>query len=302
MKKIEITKNSFCHLIVLALFFSIINTVNAQNEINTKKLTSAKEVIERYNQVIGQSDKPNVTYFSKKTIRITNMVTNYLSEEIHSKIINIELVDYNDEVIAFINASSSKFGKNISRQLLTKENSYIFMENGSEIVNPSFLTPDLFERSYVLKEDDSINEKPLLPNEIFDDEEVYVIQYNDTMKIALTETSIKKYAYYSISSGLLIGIKSVTFGSIESIETYIDDISSSSIGYTYFKDYKEVDGVLRPHKIIVTQGINASSTQVESGNTMKTTSLIEYNVDTEHFKNVTFKNPEKAIAEIPDEF
>jgi hypothetical protein len=274
------------HAIIVQYIFSVFtgvfmlcacSSLSAQSSTENRKLTTEQEVVDRYLKTIGQFDKPDVTYFSKQSNSIG-----------HSDQKIIELIDYRKETTATIISSVINGNNTIVRYLHTIEKSYMFMEDGNVVEFPSIIEidPTIFEKSLTMRERDSSTLKTLLPNELFEDEEAYVTYYTVLEKIFQTKRSIKNYAYYSVNSGLLIGIKSIIF--IVNLDN-VSDSGRTVTHYTYYKDYKQVDGVLRPHKII-------------DNGTLNRTSLIEYNVDTEYFKNVTFKNPEKAIAELPDEF
>lgn len=291
------------YLLVILMNFLVLNFSIAQSGVNTKKLTSAKEVVERYRQAIGLNEHSNdFVYHSKQETSVVHTTTIYGGEKIESTSKNIEFVDYVKEEIASIRAFPINGRLSIARYLNTKETSYMFMDNGNTAEHPQVLTYDSFVQFPKAQESDD-NDDTLLPNEIFDGEDAYVILSSVTLKLGDIDQTTQIHRYYSVETGLLIGIKT------NSKSTMVTDIGGGDIpmeifttgnSITYLKDYRKVGNILLPHKEIQITEIEQSG-DVTSSTKMNVSKMIDYNVDPEHFKNVIFKNPKKAIAEIPDE-
>jgi Holliday junction resolvase RusA-like endonuclease len=329
MKKINNFKPAIFSLFTGVLFLLFNLSVFAQNSTENKKLTTEQEVIDRYLKVTGREKYPDETYFSLQKNIVGEQISETESEKIVSTHIYIEFIDYDSETKASISASKSDKDNSVTRFLDTREKRYMFMEDGTVTENPSLLGPEVFERFPMFNEESTSTEKLSLPNEIFDGEEVYVIHNVipvDTIEHNIVEgkqriiISGESYRYFSVKTGFFIGTKTILFNLSESsflmygITTSMN-ISSKSISHIYFKEHRMVGNVILPHKEITIMNDNSEEqTITSSANTnevittnqtkfkSKISADIQYNVDIEHFKNTIFKNPEKIISELSNEF
>jgi hypothetical protein len=264
----------------------------AQSASKTNSFTTVKEVVDAYYKAIGLKDHPNSKVFSSQEIAITK---NNGGKDGVTK--SIAVTDYDKETVAGI-YQQKLFGKtNTSRMVCTKEKNYMFMDNGETIETASTSTPETFKNPFTAPTDyDENQDAKLLPREMFDGQEVNVVQVNKQIKLSGSSSNIIMYQYYSASNNLLIASKSELTVTIN-MPGMDKEMESKSVDITRFQDYRLVDNMLLPHKHIIegsglVNGVNS---------TLQTVSVLKYNIDVEHFKSVTFKNAEKAMAEIPDE-
>jgi len=266
----------------------------AQSTAKTYSYTTMKELVEAYYKAIGLKDHPNSKIYSSQEIAI--LKSNGGKDGV---VKSITVTDYDKETVAMINQSKMVGQTNTARMVCTKEKNYMFMENGETMETPSTATPETFKNTFMAPTDYAENQDAkLLPREMFDGQEVNVIQVNKQIKLSGSSSNIIMYFYYSASNNLLIASKSEAIITVTTNVLGMDkEMESKAVIITRFKDYKLVDNLLLPHKHImestgITNGINSTS---------QTVSVLKYNIDAEHFKSVTFKNAEKAMAEIPDE-
>jgi len=127
----------------------------------------------------------------------------------------------------------------------------------------------------------------LLPNETFNGKEVYVVSYEKST----IGTPFQCIAYFDIASGLLEASTQ-----INKEENYGSNMTTKSLNI--YENYKEVDGMLLPHRIKMTidhETTGALNMKTVTNITMESIA-IEFNINMEDFKNGCFQNPEDCFA------
>ncbi|MFA7445868.1 MAG: hypothetical protein WCY89_07960 [Flavobacteriaceae bacterium] len=127
----------------------------------------------------------------------------------------------------------------------------------------------------------------VLTNENFNGKEVYVVSYEEITGIIKLDC----LAYFDIDSGLLLGTKSVSKQEVAGRNT------TSTISLNMFEEYREVEGILIPHKHITNIKTETTGTvsMTSISNMITTVIAIEFNIDTEDFKQNCFQNPEACF-------
>ena len=131
-------------------------------------------------------------------------------------------------------------------------------------------------------------ESKVLPNEIIDGKEFYVVNYERT-----TSTGLKfdAYEYFDTNSGLKLGFKEV-------IKQEDSGSIISTTALQYYEDYKEVEGILVSHTLYMhkSQEIIGQTNMTTIINEVIETSAIVFNMDIEDFKQNCFQKPEACFA------
>lgn len=129
--------------------------------------------------------------------------------------------------------------------------------------------------------DTSFHDPKLLPNEIFNGEEVNVI-YNSRESTVCT---IHTYSFFSSKTGLLIGNRTVM--------SYSNGLAATDTSITVIGDYQVMKGTSRLMPLRQWT-VNKDSTDLSEH------VIVEWNVniDPEYFRNEIFANPEQALDRI----
>jgi len=292
-------------LIIFTTCLSNSNFVMAQSLPELKEPITVEEVYDRFYNAIGLKTHPETSCFSKQSKSVTKQFNKINNT---SLIKGIEVIDYKNQTIANIISSNILNETHISRHVKTLEKTFIFGENGEITENQSFLKLDDFKINFIKEPTDS-SKAILLPSEVFNGEECYVTLIKTKTKILPTETIEDLYQFFSIKTGLKIGVKSIIKTTMEAILNKENPnfsrpgVVSIGTACTFFQNFQKVDNLILHHKVITTFETitKTEGSEIENTTSMEIKTEIKYNVDPEHFKNVTFKSPKEAIAEIPDD-
>jgi len=290
---------------ILATCLCASNFVTAQSMPELKEPTTVEEVYDRFYNAIGLKSHPEASYFSKQSKSVSKSINKTLNSTSVSK--EIEVMDFKKQTIAKVLSSKIMDNKpTIIKYVKTLEKTFMFSENGETTELPSQLKPHSFKMNFIEEPMDS-SKATLIPSELFNGEECYVILIKSKINIHPSETIMDRYEFFSVKTGLKIGFKSITKSTIKGIPDKEEprystpESVSTSISSVQYQNFQKVDNLILHHKEIFVVEINTSVSGNEYISSIETKTEIKYNIDPEHFKNVTFKSPEEAIAEIPDD-
>jgi len=243
---------------------------------------TVESIYEKYINAIGGKEKiqgvTNIMEYSKSQGTMHTKVDN---ETLNSEM-EIEVIT---EIIYFVDvtlnqkALLTKNGKIYTKLIEHDGKKYIEAHDGkrTEIDNNGTEPPISIFIGSEIKPNSEV-----LPNEMYNSEEVYVIKYKGE-KTMTNMISNDVYEFFSVNTGLLVAFKQdITMeANIQSV-TVID-----------FSDYKEVQGILIPHtnNAIITTKTGDGGSEMN----IQTTVVPQLNVDVKDFQENCFKKPEKCF-------
>ncbi len=287
---------------------------------------TVEEIYDNYIEAIGGKERLN-NIVNQMTISTSNSSVSSEAWSTNSQTMVIDFIDYDAQQTANItkNYPSSLNGNKTSytRRLTANGKMTIILPDGQKIES-SFPEqfPDFMDTTVPLG-------SKILPNKTFNDKEVYVVNYEQ--EIAGIKQNV--YEYFDIASGLKIGSKNnsetTKDNETSALSTSIST-SSTSVNSTITSfEYKKMNGFLYPYKIkansymeIIITTIEPSVSELASFvvkvdenkvdekykqkevNTKTTKShseweteilAVEFNIDTEDFKQNCFQNPEACF-------